>query len=189
MKEFMGRLKFFNKVLSKMEVMVNRTRAPKIYLWPFVLNSNLKGSKIFCLFFNCKIYVPVNNKIIPIISKKFKLSFRKINANIATKPGVKINNGSAELNSSFLIPCITHKNANAPKIDLKNKIPNCVKVIVERSDRNKKGMARTIFIIASVVAKDITFSLNKTFFSKIAAVPERIADIKAKINHSIIFFK
>ena len=90
------------------------------------------------------------------------------------------------LSSRFLIPNITQRNANAAKNDLMKRTKSPEVVSVEKSVKKKKGIARMRLKIAKSVEKDTAFSLNNTFFSKIAAVAENNADVNARKYHCII---
>ena len=128
-------------------------------------------------------YVPANNNSIPRISNWVKDSCKKIKAPNATNPGVKTNKGRALLSSRFLIPSITQRNANAPKNDFIKRTKSPEVVNVAKSVIKKNGIARIRLNIAKSVENDNAVSLNKTFFSNIAAVAEKNAEINAKIYH------
>jgi hypothetical protein len=124
-------------------------------------------------------YVPDKSRSIPRISRFVNDSFRKINAPIATSPGVRTKRGRALLSSRFFIPSITQRKANVPKIDLMNNVIRAAVVIAEKVMKKKKGIAIIRFRIAKSVENANAFSLNRIFFSKIAADAENKAEVNA----------
>jgi hypothetical protein len=80
-----------------------------------------------------------------------------------------------------------HRKATAPKKDLKNKTNSAKEDMLEDSIKNRKGIARIKLNKARSAVNPIKLSLNKIFFSSIAAVPEKTAEINANKNHEIIF--
>jgi len=151
------------------------------------LKSILKGSKNFCFFLICNAYVPIISNIKPTICHNIRDSFKNIEAKIATNPGVKTNNGRAELSSRLFIAFITQKKAIALSSDLKNRTS---KPVVEGmlSIERKKGITRMRFIKARKAVNSATLSLKRIFFSIIEASAEKSAEIIA-INVQSIFLK
>ena len=116
-----GKLNLLRSALSKIEVIVNSINAKIIYLCPFAFLKCWNGPSGFSCSPSWSKYVPINKRIKPWICNKPSDSPKTKNAVIATNPGVNTNNGSARLSSKFLIPIITQRNANAARMDLKNK--------------------------------------------------------------------
>ena len=122
----------------------------------------------------------------PKISRFVKVSPIKINADIATMPGVKTNNGRALLNSKFFIPSIIQKNEPDSKADLTNKTISPDEEIWEKSTKKKKGIAIIKLNIERINVNESAFSLNKTFFWAMAADAENSAEINARKYQEII---
>jgi hypothetical protein len=166
-------------ILSSNAVIVNKTNATRTYLWPLDF-INFLIEIIMLVPLTCKTYMPKVSKIKPNHSVIFNDSCKKIKANIATRPGVITNKGRASLNSRFFIAYITQRKANAFRIDLKNTITSIIKEIFEKSTKKKNIDAKIRLNIDKITVNERAFSLNKTFFSIIAARADKIAAINEK---------
>jgi len=124
--------------------------------------------------------VPANSKIIPNISAPVNISPKNIQANTATNPGVSTKSGRALLNSRRLIPDITSKKDILPNKDFNATYKYVVNVTADKSIKNKKGKEKTALNKASKNENDSAPVSKSTRFSKIAAVADNKAELKAK---------
>lgn len=147
--------------------------------------NNVNGEKIFLFLFMFKIYVPTINNPSPETSNIFNDSFRNINAIIATIAGERFISGSELLMSNFFSATITEKKAIALNIDFTNKTASACQVICAMSNANRNGIANIKENTETKNENSNGSTLNRDFFSAIAAIAESIAEINAKTNQSM----